>query len=212
MTETAGLLLALTGVFAVVDWVAVGTRRRSLELVFKPLTLMALIGVAVTLEPNDSTVRAWFVAGLVFSLGGDVFLMWADRLFVAGLASFLVGHVCYVIGFWVGDLEAAGLALGAVVVVVSLATLGRRILRAVHDSDQPGLIGPVAAYVGVISAMVLSAFGTANPWAIAGSGLFYASDAMIAWTRFIGDFGGARVAIIVTYHLGQVGLVLYLVT
>ena len=37
--------------------------------------------------------------------------------------------------------------------------------------------------------------------------LFAASDSMIAWDRFVGRFAGASVWIMVTYHLGQAGLV-----
>jgi hypothetical protein len=46
---------------------------------------------------------------------------------------------------------------------------------------------------------------------ILGASLFYVSDALIAWNRFIGETRHGRLAIIVTYHLGQVGLVLSLV-
>ena len=47
--------------------------------------------------------------------------------------------------------------------------------------------------------------------AIVGAGLFYVSDALIAWNRFVAETRHGRVAIMVTYHLAQVGLVLSLV-
>ena len=59
--------------------------------------------------------------------------------------------------------------------------------------------------------MVLSAVGTGNQWAIVGSLLFYASDALIAVNKFIEPQPWGRLAIITTYHLGQIGLVLSLV-
>jgi uncharacterized membrane protein YhhN len=70
---------------------------------------------------------------------------------------------------------------------------------------------PVTAYVAVISFMLASAFGTRNAFAIVGAGLFYVSDALIAWDRFVKPRPWARLAIMTTYHLGQVGLVLSLV-
>jgi len=69
----------------------------------------------------------------------------------------------------------------------------------------------------VICAMVASAVGTAgrHEWragssalAIVGAGLFFVSDALIGWTRFVGDVRWGRVLIMATYHLGQIGLVL----
>ena len=43
-----------------------------------------------------------------------------------------------------------------------------------------------------------------------GAALFVASDAMIAWNRFVAPFRAADLGIMVTYHLGQAGLVLSL--
>ena len=74
----------------------------------------------------------------------------------------------------------------------------------------PELALPVSMYIGVISLMVASAIGTENLVAIAGATLFYVSDALIAWNRFIQEYPWGRVAIMVTYHLGQIGLVLSL--
>ena len=90
-----------------------------------------------------------------------------------------------------------------------LAFLGRRIMSAVSDSE-PKLVAPVGAYIGVISAMVVVAFGSASALAIAGAVLFFASDALIAWEKFVDPRSWMRLAIIVTYHVGQLGLVLSL--
>ena len=45
----------------------------------------------------------------------------------------------------------------------------------------------------------------------AGATLFYASDALIAWNKFVREHGWGRLAIIVTYHVGQILLVLSLI-
>jgi uncharacterized membrane protein YhhN len=212
MTGISVALLAVTMGCAVVDWVAVGTGRRGLEYVFKPATLTALIAVALTLDPTSVATRRWFVIALAFCLAGDILLMLPRNLFVAGLASFLVGHVAYVIGFVVDGVSAVGLALGLLVVLAAVVLLARRIVVAVSGSDEPALMAPVVAYIGVISAMVVSAFGTLEPAAVGGSLLFYASDALIAWNRFVREQPHGRLAVIVTYHLGQVALVLSLVS
>ena len=47
------------------------------------------------------------------------------------------------------------------------------------------MAAPVAAYVGVICAMVLSAVGTGDPRAVVGAALFAGSDSLIARERFV---------------------------
>jgi uncharacterized membrane protein YhhN len=207
MTAAAWVLLGATSAFAVLNWIAVETDRRSLELVCKPATLVALVGVAVALDPNDPTVRAWFVAALVCSLAGDVFLMF-DR-FQPGVAAFALAHLAYGGGFVASGLEPVGLVVGAVVVAAGVATLGRHIVAAVRRTSPEDAV-PVTAYVGIISVMVLAAWGSLEPLAIAGALIFYASDACIAWSRFIDPFPRHRLAIMSTYHVGQALLVLSL--
>lgn len=203
-------LLVATLAVAAADWWAVGTARRRVEYVLKPLTMVLLGAAAVALSgPASESARWWVVAALACSLAGDVFLM-LDGYFLAGLASFLLGHVAYVAAFWYLGLDLRWSAAGVAVVVVLVAAVGVRIVRAATDTD-PRLRAPVAAYIGVISAMVAAAIGTTVPAAVVGALLFYASDACIGWSRFVRPFPGSRLWIMTTYHLGQVGLVLALV-
>ena len=203
-------LVGLTVVVAAADWWAVATDRRRAEYLLKPLTMVVLIAAAVWLDdPASPAARWWMVAGLVCSLAGDVFLMLED-LFVPGLASFLVGHVAYVVALWQLGVSTGAFMAGLVLVAALVAVIGVRIVRGARAHDVR-LALPVAAYIGVISLMVASAIGTTIAVAVAGALLFYASDACIGWSRFLQDFRGARLWIMTTYHLGQVGLVLALV-
>ena len=211
MTGAAFLLLALALAAAVGDWIAVHQEAKTLEYVCKPLTMVLLIGVALTLDPSDPTVRAWFVAALAFSLAGDVFLMLPKDLFVFGLGAFLLGHLAYIVGLHVEGVDGPRFLIGIVIVMVALAVIGTAVLRGVRAGPDPGLAGPVVAYMFVISAMLASAIGVGNPAAIVGAGLFYVSDALIAWNRFLRETPHAHVSIMVTYHLAQIALVLSLV-
>ncbi|MBX3286026.1 MAG: lysoplasmalogenase, partial [Actinobacteria bacterium] len=131
---------------------------------------------------------------------------------VAGLGSFLVGHIAYVVGLQSAPTSVAGTVAGLVVVGLGIAVVGRRVVAGVAAGDHRELVGPVIAYLTVISAMVVSAFGTEAPWAIVGASLFYASDATLAWNRFLAPLRWGPLAVMVTYHLGQAGLVAWLVT
>jgi uncharacterized membrane protein YhhN len=206
----------VASLFGVGDWFARARagERRALEYLCKPATLAALVVAAVVLAPgvDAQTRRSWFVAALAFSLAGDVLLMLPRDLFVAGLAAFLVGHLCYLAGFWAHGPSMPALLVAVVVVVAVVAPLARRILTAIARSGQPdGLRVAVTAYMAVISAMLATALATGNPVAGCGAVLFVASDSMIAWDRFVRPFAWAPVAIMVTYHLGQAGLVASLV-
>ena len=210
MTGTAFLLLALAAAAAFGDWVAVNLERKELEYLCKPLTMVLLIGCALALEPDEPAVRAWFVAALVLSLAGDVFLMLPRDLFVFGLVSFLFGHVAYIVGMHVDGLDGARFLVGIVIVMVLLAVIGTAILRGVRNGPEPKMAGPVVVYMFVISAMVASAIGVGHPAGVTGASLFYASDALIAWNRFLRETRYGRMTIIITYHLAQIGLVLSL--
>lgn len=211
MTGAALLLIALTLVVAAADWHAVFHDMKPLEYACKPLTMVVLIGATAALDVDDPGVRTWFVVALVLCLIGDVFLMLPQDLFVFGLGSFLLGHVAYIVGMQVDGVAGTRLLVGLVLVLGALAVIGTRILRGVRAGSEPELTGPVVAYMSVISAMVASAIGTGHVAAVAGATLFYASDALIAWNRFLRETSHARLAIIVTYHLAQIGLVLSLI-
>lgn len=211
MTGSALLLLALALVAAFGDWVAVHRGEKALEYVCKPLTLVLLTFAALALDPDEGAVRTWFVVALVLCLLGDVFLMLPQDVFVPGLAAFLLGHVAYVVGMLVDGVVVSRLGIGIVIVALAVSVIGLAILRAVRAGPEPELTGPVVAYMGVISVMVACAVGVGHPTGVVGAGLFYASDSLIAWNRFVRETSHGRLAIITTYHLAQVGLVLSLI-
>ena len=203
---------AVFAVAAVVDWIAVARADRRLEHIAKPAALAALVVAAAVIDPSAAATdrRWWFVVALVFSLVGDVALMLDSDRFVVGLGAFLVAHLAYIGGFWVDPPAAGAVAIAVVATAVVMAPLARRIVTAV-GAGEPALRGPVAAYIGVISLMVVSALASGNLLAAAGAVTFAASDTLIAWNRFVRPFRGAGVAIMVTYHLAQLALVVSLV-
>jgi uncharacterized membrane protein YhhN len=212
LSALALVLLGVAAVAAVTDWGAVAVRSRRVEYVVKPLTTIALLAVAVTIEPRNQTAQVLFVVALVFSLGGDVLLMLPDRRrwFPFGLASFLLAHIAYIPALVLLGASGDGLLAGVVLVVVAIGTFGRMIIGGVR-TNQPALIAPVVVYLVVLSAMVVVAWGTLLPLAIAGAVLFFASDAVLAGNEFVRPHRVASVVVMVTYHLAQTLLVLSLV-
>jgi len=211
VTAAAALWLALALVAAFGDWIAVDRGAKAAEYLCKPLTIVLLVAAALALDPDSGAVRGCFVVALVLCLAGDVFLMLPSDAFVPGLAAFLLGHIAYIVGMLVDGVAISRLGTGLLLVAVAIVLIGLPIVRAVRRGQEPELTGPVVAYMLVISAMVASAIGAGHVAGIAGAGLFYASDSLIAWNRFVRETRRGRLAIIVTYHLAQVGLVLSLV-
>jgi len=210
MTAVAFLLLSLTAVVAVVDWLAVANNYRVAEYVLKPLVMVFLITVALSIDTSSDFARVMLIIGLVFSMAGDVFLMLPKDLFVAGLGAFLVAHVFYVVALLSLGVSLTGFVVGIVLMTAVAVVLGRRIVQGAARVDKT-LAGPVAAYISVISLMVASAIGTGRFFAIVGALLFGVSDSVLGWTRFLNDFPRSRMIVMVTYHLGQTGLVLALI-
>ena len=209
--------LAIAAIAAVIDWAAVwvgGTAGRRVERIAKPAVLVALLAAALLAHawtPEAQAARPWLVLGLVASLVGDVLLLPPGR-FVAGLLAFLAAHLAYLVAFLQLPGEVPWLVVGIGAAAVLVATVGRVLVGA---ATRTGLAGPVAAYLLAITLMAVAATRTGEVAAIAGAWLFVASDAMLGWGRLrapqpglpLGGGRAQRVAVMVTYHLGQ-GLIL----
>jgi len=191
----AARVLVAFAVLALADWIAVARGWRTLEYVAKPGALLALIGWAATGAPSP-----WLIAALAFSLAGDVFLMLPTDSFVPGLVAFLVGHLAYIGAFH----APIGSRLPWLMVPLAVsAVVGTRMLRAIPTDGMRAL---VALYSLAIAAMVASALASGTMAAAAGALLFLLSDTLIGWDRFVRRTAWAPLVIIVTYHLGQLGL------
>jgi len=198
----ATLCLIAAVVCAVTDWIAVAQARRLLEYLAKPAALGFLLLYAA-LAPHAS----WYlIAALALSLLGDVYLMLPDQLFPAGLAAFLLAHLAYIAAF---DATPLARSIWFIVVAAASVPLALRVIRAVPDLPLRAAVG---VYMGVISLMVASAIASGALLATVGALLFFVSDALIALNRFVAPFAWARLGIIVTYHVGQLLLVLALRT
>ena len=208
-------LFVVAAVVAVADWVAVDQRLFRLEYLFKPLTIVLLIWAAFTVDLGDA--KPFVLAGLAFGAIGAVELLAssddgpADAPFLAGLGSFLIGHVLYVIGFARAGLQGIFLIAGVLVVAGAAGLTLPAVLRGAARSAGRGFAAVVAAYAGVLGVMAVCAVGTGSWASAAGGVLFLASDTVIAWERFVGRLPRGPLLVIVTYHLAQFLIVLGLV-
>ena len=167
--------------------------RRDLRVgvwIFKPLAAAGFIGAALANGALGSPYGLWILAGLVLSMLGDVLLIPRDAKgpFVAGLVSFLLGHVAYTLAFALRGLDPIAAAIGALPVAGS-SLLALRYLWPHVQARAPKLQRPVLAYMVVISTMLVCAAGAAaraaEPLILLGAIAFYVSDLAVARQRFV---------------------------
>jgi alkenylglycerophosphocholine hydrolase len=198
---------------ALADWLATALRKKRLRWFTKGAALLALIAWFSVLGGWQNRL-AWFGLGLACGLIGDIALQLPPRFFLAGLAAFLAGHLCYVFGFLAYGLRVnAGSWVFGAILIGTNAVVFSRLLRAM--SRRPGngaMRPPVIAYGLVISLMSLCAGLTLfNPaWLTlaaiccwVGAELFVASDTLIAYRQFTSPRKNSDLTIMVTYHLAQ---------
>jgi uncharacterized membrane protein YhhN len=188
-----------------------------LEFVAKPAVMVALF-LWLWTSVGLKGALLWFGLGVLFSLVGDVLLMISlDRFFLAGLVAFLFAHAAYIIGFNtpIPALSAWSLLLAVIIGINGVRVL-RRILAPLAAQGESHLRIPLLMYGMVISIMLLSAMLklTDISWnAFAallvgiGAFLFYMSDVILAWMKFIAPVQHGRLYNMLSYHLGQVALI-----
>jgi len=170
----------------------------------KPLTTSLIITLAaIAPTPVQPIYKAAVFAGLVLSLIGDVLLMLPADHFRAGLVSFLLAHVAYLVALVAqGGVHISGLPISLAVLYMAgiLRVLWPHLGRA---------RGPVIVYMLVISVMVWQAFelwrlgdphaGLAFPGAL----LFLISDSALAIDRFARPFRARPIVVLGTYWAAQ---------
>jgi uncharacterized membrane protein YhhN len=215
-------LLGLAAGLAVADWVVVWRAWLRAEYIIKPAVLIALIAWFWVVT-GFSGMAAWFGAGLVFSLLGDVFLLIPDKLFLPGLVAFLLAHVAYIVGFnlTLPGLSWAGFAI-LIAVLLAAGWLVRRVMAGLvrHKADAVLRYG-VVVYSLALTLMALSALLTltrpewglraALPAALGGL-LFFASDSLLALDRFVSPIPHGQFLVHLTYHLAQIALTIGVAT
>lgn len=202
------------------EWLAVYKGWRKFEYCAKPAVMIFLFGW-LALGAGLRGPLAWFGAGVLLSLAGDVLLLLSNerRWFLFGLAAFLLAHVVYILGLNSPMPPFSGMTLWVAVMVVIVARpLVGRILQSMEQKRLRRLILPVRIYASVISLTLFSALMTLfrTDWlsnsaylTSAGALLLVVSDMLLGWNKFVNPTrsGRSRLALMITYHLGQLALI-----
>jgi len=174
--------------------------------IFKPLATILIFLLAFA---NWTKIKLpfalWICIGLLFSLLGDILLIWPDQLFVAGLAAFLLAHLAYLTASTRDAKFPANWLLWLVFLAIAAANF-----FALKPTLPAGLALPVAVYAVALSTMTAQAAGRAlllrtSPAKLAAAGalFFLASDSLLAWNRFHHPIPFAPLPILASYYAAQ---------
>lgn len=175
----------------------------------KLIASCGFIAVAVLSDAWRSRYGRIVLAGLVSSWFGDMFLLGeGDTLFLAGLASFLLAHVAYILAFSTYGLSDRWCFSALLPVAVVSMAVSIWLTPFVPD----GMLAPVRIYTFAISLMVILAFGARGVGAPAlvplGATLFYFSDLSVATLQFTSTVFPHYVWGLPFYYTGQLMLAL----
>ena len=199
------ILFSVTFVAAAITILADYRGKRSIVYIFRPLTMLFIIGIALLGEQGAGRqYQITVIGGLLFSLAGDIFMMLRRKRFTAGLAAFLAANLFYIRAFLTGlRLQFSTwpliplLIYAFVMVWILYPRLGKMKI-------------PVMIYVLVIISMIRLAaerylqFHETGPFlAFSGAVFFIFSDTVLALNRFVRPFKAAQAIILSTYFLAQ---------
>ena len=158
----------------------------------------------------QSRYACLIIAGLIFSLFGDVMLVFINNnnFFKAGLAFFLITQVIY----GAASTVSSGVYVLDYVIVMALMTILILAYKELN-MDVGNLKIPVLLYVLAITYMLSKAisllYNSNIPFyhailAASGAFLFFVSDAILAVNKFYRvEFKAFRAINLITYYLGQ---------
>lgn len=202
-------LLFLAGAAAFIAFIAgLALDHFTLRLIAKPVPVLAMLGWVLWCVPPDRYSRL-IAAGLFLSVFGDVFLeIGGENLFIAGLAAFLLGHLCYTAAYFT-DTRALKLPRA-----VPFAAFGIGMFLFLRPNLEELAI-PVAIYMTVICTMMWRAAARVGAhgkphfgeWAaLVGAILYAVGDSLIAIDKFHTSVPSAHYVIITAYWAGQLGI------
>lgn len=185
-----------------------------LEVIFKPLIVISLV-VYIAIHPLEKIKALVFaVSGLLFSLLGDVLLLFQKNdslFFVLGLVAFLVAHLFYIIYY----LRSTDVAITSKklktkpIIVLAILAFGTLLFTLLFN-NLGGLKIPVFAYTAVLISMnlfALNRYGKVSDESfkliMIGAIFFTLSDSMLAVNKFLLPIPIAKIWILGTYAAAQ---------
>lgn len=206
------IIIVLTIILAILATIVDSTGPFVLFTFLKPLTTVFVLAITFLYgRKTESYYLRTTQIALMFCLAGDSFLL-SPRLFVFGLASFLIGHICFIISFK----QLKGFQWN-IEILLSMISISIGLFLYLKDGLGE-LMVPVIFYITVISIMAWQGISiyqkeknSQTALIALGSALFVLSDAILAINKFKFEHAAFPVLILLTYW-SAVGCLAYATT
>lgn len=181
---------------------SVTSDKRSLFNILKPFTMLTIIALAVLKNMEQQSLYGnLLIAGFVFSIVGDIFLLDKEKNFSKGLLAFLIAHLFFIAAFNLGVNKYCGGILFPVLLFDFFIL--KKLLPKLERYKLP-----VISYLVVISVMLYSAINSdrqAGELSIISIGaiLFIFSDSVLALNKFNKKIKFAEPLILFAYFVAQ---------
>jgi uncharacterized membrane protein YhhN len=194
LMTTVGLAVLLFG-----EW----KDRPAARVVGKPFASLGFIVAAIGFGALESRYGNIVLGGLILGAIGDVCLLGSGKKsFIAGLVSFLLGHVAYVVAFSSLSISPLAALTAAIVMAAFMVAVARWVFP-----HAPDMRIPIGVYMLVIAAMCVVAIGAGvagAPWMIpVGALMFTASDIAVVRDRFVAPGFANRLWGLPLYYAAQ---------
>lgn len=217
---TAAVLLSFC-----LDWLAVGFNWRRTKLITKPLAMTMVIvwTLAASGWQLGSLVGVLLLAQFL-GLLGDIFLLLPNSFFLHGLMAFLLGHVLYDVlvllilarsglNSFTTDRAVGGILLGGGVWASAVAVF----YLVFKPLSHPGAItkkfwtaiqvyGWILSSTGGFAVFLVAVLGgVAGQFFLlpVGTFLFWVSDSLLAYNKFLNPVRRGQLWVRISYHLAQ---------
>lgn len=214
MKPSAKQLFFLFALVSLIELAFIATQNNTLRLISKPLIIPLLMACYLTIQqPRKPIMKDHILQGLFFSWIGDILLQ-SDGLFIPGLLSFLIAHICYIIFFIrTNSNQHSFFKLRPIMLLAVMAYLVE--LMFILWPHLGPMKVPVLLYGITISVMLSAAMWQYQKldnktalFFILGATLFVISDSLLALNRFREPFAMAGISIMATYILAQLFIVM----
>lgn len=200
---------------AILQLIAIQFNLPLLKLISKPL-LMPVLALVVLSNGLQGRQRNYILAALFFSFLGDSFLLLDDKqplFFIAGLISFLITHILYIIYFLSLKPIRRSILKSHPYLPVLIIVYGAGLVYFLYPSLEALKI-PVILYAAIICSMLLCSIHiykrvstTSGQQFIMGASLFVVSDSLLAIYKFYQPYALGSLLIMLTYCCAQYFLV-----
>ena len=173
----------------------------------KPLPILALIIFrTISFVQNPNSIDLLIIFALIFGMSGDLFIIF-DNKFLFGLASFLIGHILYITYFLLGDIKLNLYATLFISVVTAVTLVGMYFTK--NKEFKNILIPPIVIYTSILAFALITAISydltkySKLLFFSIGLGLFFISDGLLSFDKFVRKFKFTYIFILATYYLAQ---------